>query len=500
MPAYYLEVAVVILGLVLLMMEAFVTGRDKRFVGHLAILGLGAVFVGLFFVNTSLRGDSPFWQFYAADSLAMTYKGIALLCTILVLIIGLDYIPVLEKFTARIGGRGAWGEFFCLPVFICAGMMWMASAIDLTSIFVSLELVTISFYVMVTFMRRNVGSLEAGVKYLILGALSTGFLVYGFTWLYGITGRTNLHEIAMQLGSGTIATAPAMFSFALILVALAFKIGAVPLHFWIPDVYQGAPTPITAFLSVGSKAAGIIVTTRLLQPYLYAAPLVHNATAILLAVACATLLVGNLAAIPQTNFKRLLAYSSISHAGFLVLALASGRTGGFNMQPSDIVAFYMAAYLCMTLLAFAVLAVVGRVTGSDDLSAFNGLHQRSPFLAFALVVAMASLAGVPLTVGFLGKFFVFGAAAAHQLWLPLIFAVIGAAAGFYYYLKVVRNMYWNPPAATPVEPIAVNPLTKITMLVLIAATLIFGVYPKPLLHFLHSGDTAVTATTTASGN
>ena len=483
MPAYYLEVAVVILGLVLLMLEAFATGRDKRFVGHLAIAGLSAVFVGLFFVDTT-PGDSSFWKFYTADSLAMTYKAIALLTTILVLILGLDYIPVLEKFTARIGGSGAWGEFFCLPIFICAGMMWMASATDITSIFVSLETVTIGLYVMVTFMRRNVGSLEAGVKYLILGALSTGFLVYGFTWLYGITGQTNLTAIAEKLNSGTVATAPAMFSFALILVALAFKIGAVPLHFWIPDVYQGAPTPITAFLSVGSKAAGFIVTTRLLAPYLGAEALSHNARAILLAVACATLLVGNLAAIPQNNFKRLLAYSSISYAGFLVLALASGATGGFGLQPSQIVAFYMAAYLCMTLLAFAVLVVVGRVTGSDDLSAFNGLHQRSPFLAFALLIAMASLAGVPLTVGFLGKFFVFGAAAAHQLWLPLVFAVIGAGAGFYYYLKVVRNMYWNPPAASPVEAIPVGLLTKVTMLVLIAATILFGVYPQPLLHFL----------------
>jgi NADH-quinone oxidoreductase subunit N len=483
MPAYYLEVAVVILGLVLLMLEAFATGRDKRFIGHLALAGLGAVFVGLFFVNTT-PGDTVFWQFYTADRLAMTYKGIVLLATILVLILGLDYIPVLEKFTARIGGRGAWGEFFCLPIFICAGMMWMASATDLTSIFVSLETVTIGLYVMVTFMRRNVGSLEAGVKYLILGALSTGFLVYGFTWLYGITGHTNLAAIGQKLASGTVPPAPALFSFALILVALAFKIGAVPLHFWIPDVYQGAPTPITAFLSVGSKAAGFIVTTRLLQPYLGADPISHTATAILLAVACATLLVGNLAAIPQGNFKRLLAYSSISHAGFLVLALGCGSTGGFGRQPGEIVAFYMVAYLIMTFLAFAVLVVVSRVTGSDDLSTFNGLHQRSPFLAFALVVAMSSLAGVPLTVGFLGKFFVFGAAATHQLWLPLIFAVIGAAAGFYYYLKVVRNMYWNPPATTPVEAIPVGLLTKVTMLILIAATLIFGVYPQPLLYFL----------------
>ncbi|MES2709709.1 MAG: NADH-quinone oxidoreductase subunit N [Verrucomicrobiota bacterium] len=483
MPVYSLEVAVVLLGLVLLMLEAFIPAKDKRFVAHTALLGLGAVLVASFFVNRT-PDASPFWSFYTADGLAMTYKVIALVCTMLVIILGLDYIPVLEKFTARIGGRGAWGEFFCLPVFICAGMMWMASATDLTSIFVSLELVTIAFYVMVTFMRRNVGSLEAGVKYLILGALSTGFLVYGFTWLFGVTGQTNLSLIAAKLNSGTVATAPAMFSFALILVALAFKIGAVPLQFWIPDVYQGAPTPVTAYLSVGSKAAGFIVTTRILQVYLGSDVLVHNCTAILLAVACATLIVGNLAAIPQTNFKRLLAYSSISHAGFLVLALASGPAGAFGLSSGQIVAFYLAAYLIMTLLAFTVLVVINRTSGSDDLNAFNGLHQRSPFLAFALLVAVASLAGVPLTVGFVGKFFVFAAAVKASLWLPLGFAVVGAVAGFYYYLKVLRNMYWNAPASATMPAITLSGLTKATLLLLIAATVALGVWWAPLFQLL----------------
>ncbi|MDB6132102.1 MAG: NADH-quinone oxidoreductase subunit [Verrucomicrobiales bacterium] len=483
MPVYSLEVAVVLLGLVLLMMEAFVAGKDKRFVAHTALLGLGAVLVGSFFVDRT-PDASGFWSFYKADGLAMTYKAIALACTMLVIVLGLDYIPVLEKFTARVGGHGAWGEFFCLPVFICAGMMWMASASDLTSIFVSLELVTIAFYVMVTFMRRNVGSLEAGVKYLILGALSTGFLVYGFTWLFGVTGQTNLDVIAAKLNSGTVATVPAMFSFALILVALAFKIGAVPLQFWIPDVYQGAPTPITAYLSVGSKAAGFIVTTRILQVFLGSEALVHNCTAILLAVACATLLVGNLAAIPQTNFKRLLAYSSISHAGFLVLALAAGPAGAFGLAPGQIVAYYLAAYLIMTLLAFAVLVVINRTSGSDDLNAFNGLHQRSPFLAFALLVAVASLAGVPLTVGFVGKLLVFAAAVKASLWLPLGFAIIGAVAGFYYYLKVLRNMYWNAPAGGTLPAITLSGLTKATLLLLIAATVVLGVWWAPLFQLV----------------
>lgn len=482
MPAYYLEAAVVLLGLALLMLEAFTSGTNKRFIGHTALAGLLVVFAGLFFVNPS-AGQGPILNFYTADKLALFYKGVALLCTALMIVLGLDYVPVLEKFTVQAGRGGAYGEFFCLPVFICAGLMWMASATDLTSIFVSLELVTVSFYVMTAFMRRNVGSLEAGVKYLILGALSTGFLVYGFTWLYGITGKTNLDAIKAVLAAGSTPVAPLFFTFALILTALAFKIGAAPLHFWIPDVYQGAPTPVTAYLSVGSKAAGFIVTTRLLETFFHS-PLGGKFLTVVAVVAGATLLIGNFAAIPQTNFKRLLAYSSISHAGFLVLALI-GERPVFDLSGGQITAFYLAGYLFMTMLAFAVLVIINRVTGRDDLSTFDGLHKRSPLLAFALVIAMASLAGVPLTVGFLGKFFVFAGAVANQHWTLLAIAIAGAAAGFYYYLKVLRNMFWNAaPEGADQEAISLSPLTRGVLGVLIAATVIFGVYPAPILNLL----------------
>jgi NADH-quinone oxidoreductase subunit N len=389
---------------------------------------------------------------------------------------------VLEKFSATAGGGAAVGEFFCLPVFICAGLMWMASAVDITSIFLSLELVTIAFYVMVSYMRRNVGSLEAGVKYLILGALSTGFLVYGLAWLFGVTGQTGLAAIGEALKAGSLERTPALFAFALILVGLCFKVAAVPFHFWVPDVYQGAPTPVTAFLSVGSKAAGFVVAGRLSQPFLDS-PLVGNTcAALLVAVAAATLVMGNLAAIPQTNFKRLLAYSSISHAGFLVLAL-SGRGGG-GMTPTQIVAFYLAAYLCMTLLCFAVLVSINRCRGSDDLRAFDGLHRRSPFLAFALLVGAASLAGVPLTSGFLGKLFVFIAAARSGQWIALGIGVAGAAAGFYYYLKVLRNVYWNSGPVVPETAMTTSRPLASVIVVLLVATVLLGLYPQPVLGFL----------------
>jgi NADH-quinone oxidoreductase subunit N len=482
MPAYVLEIFVVALGLSLLVFEAFCGPQGKKRVAFLGIAGLSAAFVMLFFVRKHCC-DSAFWSFYTDDAPALFFKGLALLCTIAVLVLSLDYAPVLEKFSARCGGGPAIGEFFALPVFICAGMMWMASASDLTSIFVSLELVTIAFYVLVGYMRRNSGSLEAGVKYLILGALSTCFFVYGISWLFGITGQTNLEEIGKALAATQEKTA-ALFAFGLLMVGLGFKLGAAPFHLWVPDVYQGAPTPVTAYLSVGSKAAGVLVAWRILQPFLAAPQLSPNATTILLVIAGATLVLGNLAAIPQYNFKRLLAYSSISHGGFLLLALAA-KPEKFGISPQGVVSFYLAAYLFMTLLCFAVLGVVQREKGSDDLAAFDGLAKRSPFLAFALLIGVAGLAGVPLTAGFLGKFFVFALAVDSGFLWPTILAILGAAAGFYYYLKVVRCMYWNAPSAdasgAAPAPISLCPLTKALIIALLIGVILFGLWPQPIL-------------------
>ncbi len=480
MPAYVLEIVTLSLGLLLLLAEAFIGPQRKRLIGYAAIIGLSITFILLLF-TCSCTGSSAFWKFYSPDSVALFYKGLALLCTIVVLILSLDYAPVLEKFSARAGGGPAIGEFFALPVFICTGMRWMASAIDLTSIFVSLELITIAFYVMVGYQRKNKLSLEAAVKYLILGAISTGFLVYGLAWLFGVTGQTNLSAIGTALYA-TENKSAALFALALLLVGLAFKVAAVPFQFWVPDVYQGAATPVTAFLSVGSKSAGFIIAYRILQPFL-ASPVLQSTTlSLLVALAGATLLVGNLAAISQTNFKRLLAYSSISHAGFLLLAFASVPRHATTLGPIQVVSFYLAAYLIMTLLAFAVVCVINRVSGSDDLSAFDGLAKRSPLLAFALLISAISLAGVPLTVGFFGKLFVFLLAIdAGHTW-PVAIAILGAAAGFYYYLKVIRAMYWN--TATDATPITISPLLKFTILVLVIATLVLGVYPQPILSLL----------------
>jgi NADH-quinone oxidoreductase subunit N len=347
--------------------------------------------------------------------------------------------------------------------------MWMASAIDFVMIFVSLELVTMSFYVLVAFMRRNAASLEAGVKYLILSALSTGFLVYGITWIFGVTGETNLARVGAALATPGTETGPALFAMLLVLVALGFKIAAVPFQIWVPDVYQGAPTPVTAFLSVGSKAAGFVVLLRVLQPFLIMAQIER----LLIVVAAATLIYGNLAALPQTNLKRLLAYSSIAHAGYLLIGVVC-----FDGQA---VVYYLAAYLLMTLLSFAVLVVVSKQTG-DNIEDFNGLAKRSPFLAFAMLIAMASLAGLPFTAGFLGKFYIFNAAIAHHQTTLIVIGVITVACGFYYYFKVVRAMYWEAPAGDVAVP--VSGLSRLAMTAMMAAIVFFGIYPQPIVNAL----------------
>jgi NADH-quinone oxidoreductase subunit N len=466
-----LEVEVLVIGLFVLMLEAFFERIDKRTLALTAIFGLGAVLVASFFlapapVDAAANG---FWSFYAADPLAIFFKRFALVTTILVLVMMIDYAPIVRESVHGTTHQSGLGEFFALPIFTCVGLMWMASAIDFVMIFVSLELVTMSFYVLVSFTRRNPATLEAGVKYLILSALSTGFLVYGITWIFGVTGETNLARVATALGDPAVETGPALFGMALVLVALGFKIAAVPFQMWVPDVYQGAPTPVTAFLSVGSKAAGFVVLLRVLQPFF----ILPQMERLLTVIALLTLIYGNLAALPQTNLKRLLAYSSIAHAGYLLIGVVS--------LAGEAVSFYLVAYLLMTLLSFAVLIVVAKQTG-ENIEDFNGLARRSPFLAFAMLIAMISLAGVPFTAGFLGKFFIFDAAIRHQETALVVVGVITVACGFYYYLKVVRAMYWEDSPNDTAVPL--SGLSRVTMSAMIAAIIFLGVYPQPILDAL----------------
>jgi NADH-quinone oxidoreductase subunit N len=469
--APYLEVAVLVLGAIILLVESFASQLDRRFLAYAALCGLGVIFLATFFVAPDLSTtSSPFWNFYSADAISLFFKRIALATTAGVLVMMLDFAPSVLVGVPAATPQSGLGEFFTLPLFTCAGLMWMASAIDFVLIFVSLELVTISFYVLVGFTRRNPASLEAAVKYLVLSAVATGFLVYGITWIFGATGETNLQKITTVFSQPGLEQNAALFGGVLVIVALGFKIAAVPFHIWVADVYQGAPTPVTAYLSVGSKAAGFIVLLRVLEPF-FVLPRMRT---VLVAIAVLSLIYGNLAALPQTNVKRLLAYSSIAHAGYLLVAVVSfsGRA----------VAFYLVAYLLMTLLSFTVLVLVSQ-GGGDQLENFAGLSQRSPFLAFAMLVAMASLAGVPFTAGFLGKFLVFDAAvSAHHFGLVVV-AVITVGAGFYYYFKVVRAIYWDAPPSSAGK-IVVSPVTRFSIIVMIAGTFLLGVYPQPIFDAL----------------
>ena len=468
--AYLLEIAVVLLGLLVLLVEAFAERIDKRSLAFTAIAGLAAVLIATFFLAAPPAAEATgFWSFYAADSLAIFFKRFALVTTILVLVMMIDYAPVVRQSIHGATHQSGLGEFFAIPLFTCAGLMWMASAIDFVMIFVSLEVVTMSFYVLVAFTRRNPASLEAGVKYLILSALSTGFLVYGITWIFGVTGETNLARITTALSGANVEQGPALFGMALVLVALGFKIAAVPFQIWVPDVYQGAPTPVTAYLSVGSKAAGFVVLLRVLEPFF----ILPQMQRLLVVIAVLTLIYGNVAALPQTNLKRLLAYSSIAHAGYLLIGIVS--------LSGPAVSFYLVAYLLMTMLSFAVLVVVAAQTG-ERIEDFNGLAKRSKFLSFALLIAMASLAGIPFTAGFLGKFFIFDAAIQQKQTALVILGVITVACGFYYYLKVVRAMYWEPATSTAAVPL--SQLSRVTMIALIAALVALGVYPQPILNAL----------------
>ncbi len=465
-----LEIAVVLLGLAILMVEAFATTIDKRSLAIASIAGLVAVLAATFFLPSPPPAEATgFWSFYTADSLAIFFKRFALVTTILVLIMMIDYAPVVRQTIHGATHQAGLGEFFAIPLFTCAGLMWMASAVDFVMIFVSLEVVTMSFYVLVAFTRRNPASLEAGVKYLILSALSTGFLVYGITWIFGVTGETNLARITAALSAANVERVPALFGMALVLVALGFKIAAVPFQIWVPDVYQGAPTPVTAYLSVGSKAAGFVVLLRILEPFF----ILPEMQRLLVVVAALTLIYGNVAALPQTNLKRLLAYSSIAHAGYLLVGVVS--------LAGSAVSFYLVSYLLMTMLSFAVLVVVSSQTG-DRIEDLNGLSTRSPFLSFAMLIAMASLAGIPFTAGFLGKFFIFDAAIRQHQTMLVIVGVITVACGFYYYLKVVRAMYWEPANTTAAVPI--GQVSRVTMSALIAAIIVLGVYPQPILNAL----------------
>jgi NADH-quinone oxidoreductase subunit N len=475
MSVFNLEALLALLGLFVLLLEAFVPSVSSKALAGICMAGVAGV---LLLLVTVAGGQDALPAFIGAyhqlDTLAMFYKAFALVITFLVLWLTLEASPYLSKFTLD----GKLGEMFSLPLFVCVGMMWMASAKDLVTVFVSLELVTVSFYVLVAYTRKSALALEAGVKYLILGALSTGVLVFGVAWVYGATGALSFEGITKAVQGGGVNKTALLFGVSFLLAGLGFKVAAVPFQMWVPDVYQGASTPTTVFLSVGSKAAGFAVLTRVIDALTVSGSMVRQEVITVLSIAGAvTVVVGSLPALFQTNVKRLLAYSSISHAGFLLLALAARDSVRVDLAPGGTVAFYLATYLPMTVLGFAALIQMRLNGRGEELDDFKGLAQKSPTLAFLITLAFASLAGLPLTAGFFGKMWVMLGLVDQQLWFALVCAVIGAAAGFYYYFRVILAMF-TPEEST--EPVRMGALAKGVCVVLGCTIIVLGVYPKPL--------------------
>jgi len=350
--------------------------------------------------------------------------------------------------------------------------MWMASGTDLMTIFLGLEVMSISLYILAGLFRRQLRSNEAGLKYFLLGAFSTGFLVYGIALLYGVTGTTNVADIGMYLSShpATLGNPMAVAGMLLLATGFLFKIGVVPFHNWAPDVYQGAPTPITAFMSAGPKAAALAAFLRAF--ILGLSGMQDDWTSLLWVLAVLTMTLGNFVAIYQTNLKRMLAYSSIAHAGYALVGMVAANAIGVSG-----ILFYMLAYTFMNLGAFAVLALAGK-KGEDNLTleGFAGFGLKRPFLGVAMCIFLLSLMGIPPTAGFAGKFYIFaGAVKADYIWLAII-GVLNSAVSLYYYLRVIVYMYFRDPAED-YNWVTLHLGTVVSIVIAIVGVLYLGILP-----------------------
>jgi NADH-quinone oxidoreductase subunit N len=445
--------------------------RD-RIMAWLTLLTLAAATLALVpaaHLNTTIaRG------LVAVDGFALFFKLLVLVSAALTVLMSIRYLA-LERAHA--------GEYYFLVLCATLGMMFLAAGIDLITIFIGLETMAVSFYVLAGFIRPNRRSNEAAMKYFVLGTFSLGILLYGLSLLYGLTGTTHLRSIAAGLASG----APGLvlpLAVMLIVAGMGFKIAAVPFHMWAPDVYEGAPTPITAFLSVGSKAASFAMLMRIFVEALpafrvgglgiaFGQPIGWHGFFYVLAIASMT--VGNIAALTQSNTKRLLAYSSIAHAGYVLIGIVAGPPRGITAA-----LVYLMTYLFMQLGAFAIVVMLrSREIIGDELKDLTGLYRTHPGAAVAMLVFMLSLGGIPPTAGFMGKLWLFGAAIdAGYIWLAVI-GVINSALSLYYYVRIVVFM-WITESETDTPAPGLSPALTAVLVVAVLGTVALGIYPRAL--------------------
>jgi len=458
-----LELGVCAWVIVLLIGDLLLESSRKPALWKLALAGIVAL-AGVLWWQRSWVGQS-FDPMFVLDPFAWYVKWLFLITTLVVILMTRAST---RQLTANVG------EFYLLVFSALLGMLVLASVNDLLLLFVGLELLTFSLYVMAAYLKTEARSVEAGLKYLIMGSVSSGFLVYGISLLYGAVGGTGFDLLRHAVATGQMP-ALANVGMFLVLAGLGFKVAAVPFHLWVPDVYEGAPTPVVALLSVGSKMAGVVVLLRVLYSVFW--PLQAIWGEVLAVLSALTMLYGNLAAIPQTNVKRLLGYSSIGHAGYLLMGLSTALWSG-----AQAVGYYLLAYLFSNLAAFFVVIIVSQAVGSDRLEDYDGLSRRSPVLAATMFLGLMSLAGIPPLAGFVGKLLILLATVEDKrLWLVAIGA-LNVAISLYYYLMVVRRMYLRPPATT--QAIAVDPLTRLALWSLMGGIGLIGIFQEPFLRLI----------------
>lgn len=418
------EILLLVLAILIFAVDAAGGERRRNSLGWIAVAGLLTVLVAtLAFSRPGGTDELIFGGMLRHDWLAFIFKVLLLFAAAMTSILSFGVNEVARR-----------GEYYGLLVVATLGMTLMASAADLIMLYLAIETTSVPLYVLAGFLKRDDKSTESGMKYFLFGALASGVMAYGFSLLYGFSGETNLYRMAAALQVSQISPWMLIVVLGLILVGFGFKVAAVPFHFWTPDVYEGAPTPITAFISTASKAAGFAVFVRVMLAVFPAAE--TQWVGIVTGMAVATMTLGNLLALAQKNIKRLLAYSSIAHAGYSLIGLVALSEFG-----TASLVFYLGAYVVTNLLAFAVVILFARSAGSEEIADYAGLSRRSPGLALALLVALLSLAGMPPLAGFMGKLYVFAAAVQSGLvWLAYV-GVLNAIVGLYYYLTILKVVY-----------------------------------------------------------
>jgi len=464
------EILLTMFGLSILLLDFLLGKRDKYLNAVAALIGLGFATIKLLMFWRLLADRIPYTGFggiFILDTFAIFFKLIIVIATALVVLISAKYLEIEDAH---------YGEYYALLMFSAVGMMLMASGRDLVVLFMALELMAFCEYILTGFLRGSRRSNEAAMKFFLLGAFSSGLLLYGMSLLYGIGGSTNLVIIAERLAERPSPDPLSWMAMITLLAGLFFKVAAVPFHQWTPDAYEGAPTPITAFISVAPKAASFAILVRILIVGIW--PLREEWQMLTIGVAIATMTVGNLAAITQTNIKRFFGYSTIAHVGYLLLGLVAAADG--NSEGLTAVAIYLLVYAFMNLGAFAVVIMMRRkdIIGEeiDDLS---GLMQRAPGPAVLMLIFLLSLTGIPPTAGFIGKYFIFLALIETRHYLLAVLAVGYAVVALYYYFRIVVAMFMKKPLDT--VPLATSPGLSVALGVTLSLTLLIGVYPQPFI-------------------